>query len=261
MTPELNKLIIEGNFSKNAVTYDDHASVQKKCAEKLIELIDLDYFPGILEIGCGTGIYTSLLMERYPEAAITAVDISGEMIETARKKISGKNVDLFVADAERLDMGKKFNLITSNASFQWFSGIDRAFDTFSKHLLPGGVLCFSIYGPQTFKEFKEVLGTHFGPRQWLSSSYFAAMPEIEDALGRYFSRWQISEENFSVDFFSIWDFLQNIKKSGARGEGLGRDAFLGKYVLREMEKTYMEKFGGITATHNVYFCRAEAPEC
>ena len=258
MTPEINKHMIKGNFSKSAFTYDDHAAIQKKCAEKLIDLIDLDYFNSILEIGCGTGVYTTLLNERYPDADITAIDISGEMVERARKKIGKKKVSFQVSDAESLSLGQKFDIITSNASFHWFSGIERAFSCFSEHLNPGGRICFSMYGPDTFREFKEVLGIHFGPRQWLSSSRFAPKDEVEEAIGRYFTKCEISEENFSVDFFSIWDFLQNIKKSGSQGEGLGKATFLGKYALRDIERTYMEKFGGIIVTHNVYFCTAEA---
>lgn len=258
MTPDVDKIVIKDNFSKSAVTYDDHTAVQRKCAEKLIDLLDLDYFSSILEIGCGTGGYTELLTRKFPDASISSMDMSEEMVNFAQKKISNERVSFHVSDAESLDIGRVFDLITSNASFQWFSGLDNAFSCFSKHLAPGGMLCFSMYGPGTFSEFKEVLGAHLGPRQWLSSSRFASRPELELALGRYFSKFEIFEKNFKVDFFSIWDFLQNIKKSGSRGEGLGKGTYLGKYALRDMERTYMEKFGGIVATHNVYFCKAEA---
>lgn len=259
VTNDVGKITIKENFSKSAVTYDDHAAVQRKCAEKLMDLIDLDYFQHVLEIGCGTGVYTELLRDKFPDTDITAIDISEDMVAIAGKKMHGRNINFQISDAERLDMGRKFDIITSNASFHWLSGLDRAFASFSEHIFPGGMICFSMYGPETFREFKEVLGTHFGPRQWLSSSRFAGKAEIESALGRYFTKCEIYEENFKVDFFSIWDFLQNIKKSGSRGEGLGKGAFLGKYTLRDMERTYMEKFGGIIATHNVYFCKAEAP--
>ena len=113
-----------------------------------------------------------------------------------------------------------------------------------------------MYGPETFREFKEVLGLHLGPRQWLTSSRFAEKDRVEFILGKYFRNFELYEENYSVDFFSIWDFLQNIKKSGSRGDGLG-GVFLGKYTIKEMEKTYVEKFGSVRATHHVYFCRGQ----
>jgi malonyl-CoA O-methyltransferase len=255
---EADKAVIKGNFSKSAVTYDDHAEIQRKCAEKLIDMIDLDYFSRILEIGCGTGTYTSLLFEKFHDALITAVDISREMVDHARRKISDKNILFQVSDAEKLYTGEKCDLVTSNASFQWFEDVDMALSRFSGLLEPGGTICFSIYGPETFRELKEVIRTHFGPRCRLSSNLFAGKDEISESLGKYFRYHEVLEENFSVSFSSIWDFLQDIKKSGCRGAGLGKGAFLGKYALRDMERTYVERFGGITATHNVYFCKAEA---
>ena len=55
----------------------------------------------------------------------------------------------------------------------------------------------------------------------------------------------------------LWDFVKDVKHSGTRGEGLGSSTFLGKYAIREMERTYIEKFGSIVATHHVYFCKAK----
>lgn len=252
----VNKHEILGNFSKSAVTYDDHAEVQKRCAQKLIDLIDLDYFPRILEIGCGTGVFTEILRERYPDADIKAVDISPDMVKKASEKLTGSGVRFEVSDGEGLGKDEKFDLITSNASFQWFESLDNAFQSFSHNLSKQGLLCFSMYGPETFREFKEILGIHLGPRQWLSSSRFVEKDEVENLLNKYFNKFELHEDHYSVDFFSIWDFLQNIKKSGSRGEGLN-GAFLGKYAINEMERTYVEKFGAVTATHHIYFCRGQ----
>ena len=42
----------------------------------------------ILEIGCGTGSYTKILLNRGYK--VTAIDISGEMLKIAREKCSAK---------------------------------------------------------------------------------------------------------------------------------------------------------------------------
>lgn len=253
----MDKKTIEKNFSKSAYTYEDHASVQRLCAERLIDIIDLDCFSKIIEIGCGTGVYTRMLAERYPQAEITAVDISRDMIVEARKNVDLPKVKFEIIDAEQLRSSEKYDLITSNASFQWFGDLEKAFSSFSKNLSEQGLLCFSMYGPDTFKEFKEVLVKHFGPGRWLSSSGFPRAEEVRGILSRYFTKTEFYSEDYSVDFLSIWDFLQNIKGSGVRGEGL-RGAFIGKYAIKEMERSYLEKFGSVRATHNVYFCRGES---
>lgn len=44
-------------------TYDNYAFVQKKVAQKLIEFLEKnEEFETVLEIGCGTGIYSQKLV-------------------------------------------------------------------------------------------------------------------------------------------------------------------------------------------------------
>jgi malonyl-CoA O-methyltransferase len=253
----MNKKSITRNFSRNAESYDDHAAVQRKCAEKLIGFIGEERFSCILEIGCGTGIYTRLLRDRYKDAEITAIDISEKMIKIAREKSPDKNISFMIADGEQMTADEKLDLITSNASFQWFEDIERTFGLFARILADSGVLCFSMYGPETFSEFRKVLGVHFGRRHSLSSGRFPSREEMEVFLGRHFGKFSLVEERFTAEFLSLWDFLGDIKKSGTRGEGLGGDVFLGKYTIKELERTYIKEFGSITATHHVYFCRAQ----
>ena len=86
MQKHLIKSKIKRNFSRSALTYDDHASVQKACAGQLIKQLEGTSCRKILEVGCGTGTYTRLLRKRYPDAEITAVDISEGMVGEAEKK-------------------------------------------------------------------------------------------------------------------------------------------------------------------------------
>jgi len=253
----MDKRIIKGNFSRCVESYEEHAAVQKRCAEELISMLRGGSYQDILEVGCGTGMYTRMLMGEFRGAGITAVDISEDMVNAARENVGDEGLNFEVADGESIGFKKKFDLITSNASFQWFEDIDTAFDLFRNNLKPGGTLLFSMYGPETFQEFKAVLGYFFGARRWLSSSKFLLCREVEALLKKNFSACEVTEARFCAEYISIWDFLKNIKKTGTRGEGLGADIFLGKYSLMELEKKYIENFGGIKATHHVYFCRAQ----
>jgi len=42
---------------------------------------------GILEMGCGTGLFTRRLRERFPDAALTATDAAPRMLEAARNNL------------------------------------------------------------------------------------------------------------------------------------------------------------------------------
>ncbi|MBD3427290.1 MAG: malonyl-ACP O-methyltransferase BioC [Candidatus Omnitrophica bacterium] len=253
----MDKKIIQGNFSRNAPRYEDHASVQRQCARILVDSLKGKEYPNILEIGCGTGIYTRLLRSTNKEARITAVDISPDMINIAKERMQDDKIVYLTEDGENIDLDADFELVTSNASFQWFEDLHKAMAMFTGHLKKGGLLCFSMYGPDTFHEFKKVLNKHYGSRKWLSSSRFIPFGTVKAVMDKYFSRVELSEKHFEVEFISLWDMLKDIKHSGTRGEGLGRSTFLGRYGLREMEKTYMEKYGRIVATHHVFFCKAQ----
>ncbi len=255
----MDKKRIASNFSRNAASYEDHAAVQKKCAIKLMDIIRGKRFSHILEVGCGPGVLTGLLRDEYPGSEITAIDIAENMVDVARNKMDGTGVRFEVSDGEKISMDEKPDLIASNASFQWFEDTTGAMRRFSEILAVGGALCFSMYGPETFRELKEVLKIHFGQDVRLSSSGFISKEALENILKKYFGTYILWEGHFGANFDSLWDFLQDIKLSGARGEGIVGNAFLGKNSIKELEKTYIEKFGRIIATHHVYFCKAEIP--
>jgi ubiquinone/menaquinone biosynthesis C-methylase UbiE len=59
--------------------------------------------PRILELGCGNGTFTKQLVAAFPEARITAVDLSPAYIQHAKERfIQHRNVDFILGDAESL---------------------------------------------------------------------------------------------------------------------------------------------------------------
>ena len=113
---------------------------------------------------------------------------------------------------------------------------------------------FSIYGPETFYEFQEVLEAYFGESSWLSSSKFVAQEILQRIFEEHFNVLEFREKVYKARFPSLLDFLRDIKFSGTSGEGLDGRVYLGKETLKDLEKIYMEKFDGINATHQVFFC-------
>jgi ubiquinone/menaquinone biosynthesis C-methylase UbiE len=96
----------------------------------------------ILEIGCGTGSATRVLKARFPDARITGVDLSPEMVRIAQAKVQG--VTFQPADASRLPFPEaSFDLVAQNNVPVYFAEIDRV-------LAPGGrALITSTFGPST----------------------------------------------------------------------------------------------------------------
>ena len=82
------KLKIHNSFSSKAESYDAYAKIQKVVAERMIERLDVMNFTpkNILDLGCGTGLLTSLLKKRYNDSRIISVDFSSEMLKTCFEK-------------------------------------------------------------------------------------------------------------------------------------------------------------------------------
>ena len=69
----------------------------------------------VLDLACGTGILTRQIAEKIPLAKVTGVDITTSYLEKAREKLNlYQNVSFVNQDAEKLDLGEKFDCITAS---------------------------------------------------------------------------------------------------------------------------------------------------
>jgi tRNA (cmo5U34)-methyltransferase len=101
-----------------------------------------DSSPEILDIGAGTGLLSALLLEKYPSASLTLLDISENMLAVARKRFSGyKNVVFRTGDYSRVDLGGPYDLVCSALSIHHLEPADKRqlFGRIFSVLAPGGV--------------------------------------------------------------------------------------------------------------------------
>ncbi len=69
----------------------------------------------VLDLACGTGILTKQIAEKLPRAEIVGVDITKNYLEKAKNKlIQYQNISFIIQDAEKLNLGKKFDCITAS---------------------------------------------------------------------------------------------------------------------------------------------------
>jgi malonyl-CoA O-methyltransferase len=128
-------------WNRNAARWDANETPNR--TQSLRAAVDSLGEPArILEIGCGTGSGTQVLKARFPQAAITAVDLSPEMVRIAQSKIRG--VTFEPADAARLPFpDAAFDLVAQNNVPVYFAELTRV-------LAPGGrILITSTFGPAT----------------------------------------------------------------------------------------------------------------
>jgi len=73
----------------------------------------------VLDVGCGTGVLLESLARASPQAQLTGVDLSGDMLKIARRRL-GSGVDLQVATAESLPFREAaFDIVVSTNVFHF----------------------------------------------------------------------------------------------------------------------------------------------
>ncbi|RAP53400.1 MAG: hypothetical protein BZ138_01055 [Methanosphaera sp. rholeuAM270] len=111
---------LKKHFNQEAEAFDRR--VQKnipKYPEMLAALINAipDYRenPKILDLGCGTGNITLKVLERFPKAQVTCLDLSENMIEIAKEKLSQyDNVTYVIGDFTEVILDEKYDAIISS---------------------------------------------------------------------------------------------------------------------------------------------------
>lgn len=112
------KNLVPKFFAKTAKTYDGvvvWATFGKDKVWKKEILKQIPRSTAILDLACGTGILTRKIAERFPAAGVVGVDITQSYLDVAKENSKGyKNISFILQDAERLDLGMKFDCITSS---------------------------------------------------------------------------------------------------------------------------------------------------
>ena len=97
----------------------------------------------VVDLGCGPGNSTELLVERFPGAVVTGVDSSTDMIESARRRLP--SVGFEVGDITEWSRSEgRFDVILANASLQWVPDHATLLPRLLAKLLPGGVLAVQV---------------------------------------------------------------------------------------------------------------------
>ncbi len=215
------KKSLRHRFSKAANTYDNYALVQKASGAKLISGIPAHFAASeIFEIGCGTGNYTRLVARRFPGSRLTALDFSESMVEWARKKCSeAEGIRFLCRDGEEFlqQNTSSYDLITSNATLQWFDDLPAALRCIASCLTGEGMLHASLFGPRTMNELAQALAELFGERIELAAVSFHDEKVIRQMAETCFDEVDIFEVIYKRSYTSLRDLLGHIRRTGTGG--------------------------------------------
>jgi trans-aconitate 2-methyltransferase len=102
----------------------------------------------VVDIGCGPGNSTELLAARFPNAAVSGLDNSADMIAAARKRLPAvrfEQVDIESwVSAAAARTAASFDVILANAVLHWIPGHAELFPALVAKLAPGGGLAVQM---------------------------------------------------------------------------------------------------------------------
>lgn len=279
--------VVQRQFNRSATSYDAHAHIQRSMAEQLARSLaewkNKGFLsdPSILEIGCGTGALTQILVNEWPSANVTALDIAPEMIEVASKRFRSAehpgtanwkmdrlrflqaDIEIWAVNAPECSV----DIIVSNACFQWLSSPKETLGHLRRMLRPGGLLIFTTFGPDTFREMHEAFDKVYRangmePQRHGLSFHSPAQWEImlqESGYSSFYCERSIHIEKYS----SARDFLYSVKGMGAStSEAAPIPGYSLRRLFTNMYKEYEDKFGtqgGVSATYDLLFIQSVAP--
>lgn len=112
----------------------------------LIARIPFEHLQTVVDLGCGTGTVTQILRSRWPEAGITGVDASPQMLAEARK--AATDVAWEQSDVASWNPAGKCDLVFSNATLHWLDDHAALFARICEKVTAGGVLAVQM--PRNF---------------------------------------------------------------------------------------------------------------
>lgn len=137
MTPQTDPVLRE--YTRLARRYDARwAYYVAASIKETLKRLPLTPTQSVLDVGCGTGALLAVLGGRFPEATLTGIDPTLEMLRMARPKLAC-GVRLLCAWAEQLPFPQaSFDLVVSTSSFHYFRQPQLSLQEIHRVLKPNG---------------------------------------------------------------------------------------------------------------------------
>jgi trans-aconitate 2-methyltransferase len=148
----------------------------------------------VVDLGCGPGNLTSLLRDRWPDAEISGLDSSPQMI--ARARDADPSITFDVADLRTwAHEAEPVDVVISNATLQWVPGHLDLLPDLVRRVRPGGWFAFQV--PGNFGEPSHTIRTTLAAEEpYAAHTRHVAVPSSHDP-GVYLDR--LSDLGCTVD--------------------------------------------------------------
>ncbi|SCW50767.1 trans-aconitate 2-methyltransferase [Rhizobium mongolense subsp. loessense] len=199
-----------------------------------------------VDLGCGPGNSTELLIHRWPEADVSGIDSSQEMIVSARERLPRPKFD--VADIASWQSAPEYDLIFANAVLQWLPDHRALLPRLAEGLASGGTLAIQV--PDNLME-----PSHVGMRKAAEDSRWKT--RLKDAAGERTEIMTPAEYYDALmphfDHVDVWKTIYNHPLKGIDGivewfKSTGLKPFLARLVNEERD-AFLDLYESIIAEH------------
>lgn len=132
----------------NPALYTRFEDERTRPAAELLARVALQAPRRAVDLGCGPGNSTELLVQRYPQAEVVGTDNSPAMIEAARKRLPAVRFEL--SDINQWQPRSPADLVYSNATLQWLPDHEQLMPRLFAAVAPGGA--FAVQMPDNLDE-------------------------------------------------------------------------------------------------------------
>jgi trans-aconitate 2-methyltransferase len=235
----------------------------------LLSRIELPAPRQIVDLGCGPGNSTAPLQARWPDAGVTGIDSSAELLDAARRDHPGiafaqANIVGWTAEAP-------CDLVFANASLQWVSGHDVLVPHLFEQLAPGGVLAVQMprnHDFATHRLMRQVAAEGAWRDRLVGAREASPVKSPEfyyDLLAPRAANFTIWETNYiqimdSVDAIIAWLHGTGLRPFLARLSDTERPLFLERYAALLGEKYPAQADGKILLPYPRLFFIATKPQ-
>lgn len=254
-------------FSRASESYERGAGLHRHVAARLVEMLPDPVMIGsgrILELGCGTGVLTTLLRKRFPAACVCAVDIAEGM---ARNLLGANAADdqlyCVVADARTFATLEPFDLVVSSSALHWATPIESAMVNIVRALKPGGRFMAALMVQDTLRELHALRRTIVPDK--IPRGRLPPAGEVLEALAvAGLTMESRTEETVRARYRSAHDFLRTIHAQGLTGGAVSRaERPLSRSDLMNLVKAYDLAYpdlkGGVYASFEVLYLDSRRP--
>ncbi|MEI8139951.1 MAG: methyltransferase domain-containing protein [bacterium] len=239
---------VANRFSRAAQTYERGASLHRHVAARLIETLPEPGEVGsgrILEVGCGSGILTEPLRQRYPEASFCVLDVAEGMVAAVRSRWGhDPRMEFVVADVREFSTPRPFDLMVSSSALHWATPLEGTFANLKRHLFPEGKCYVALMIDGTLAEL-HALRRRVAPGKIPAGRLSTAAEVLEAARAAGFTVVTSEEESIQTRYHSADDFLSTIHAQGLTGGAVSRASVsLTRTELKRLRREYDVAFRG-----------------